>query len=183
MPLASASPKPRGVGASSRSPRRRSRSAASRQWPGAPSPGGAPAGLLLLADVPPHRSRRLQPAFDAVLAIGAERLVLAEHDILRLIHHAVGNGERDRLLLVGVGLAGKGRAQLLHVGVARPAEPRLVAGAGGEGIACDIVGIGSDGRGEEGVPAALVGWLLAGAPRHDGLPIRRYHVDLEAGFL
>ena len=40
-----------------------------------------------------------------------------------------------------------------------------------------------DPRGQEGVPAALVRRILLGAARHQGLPVHRLHVDLEAGLL
>src|SRR5882757_11540562 len=61
---------------------------------------------LLLGDVPHHRHRAGEPAREAVLAVGAEGLVLAEHDVHALVHHAVLHGHGDLLLLVGIDLAG-----------------------------------------------------------------------------
>ena len=75
-----------------------------------------------------------QPAFEPVLAVGAERLVLADRGVEALLDHAVGDRVAQRLLLVRIGLVQEGVAQLLHLGIARPAEPRLVAGAGGEAL-------------------------------------------------
>src|SRR6267154_6807423 len=94
---------------------------------------------ILLGDVPPHRHRAGEPARDAILAVGAEGLVLAQHGISGLVHDAVGDGERDLLALVGIALAAISRAQLLHLRIARPAEPCLVAVAAGEGVAGRVV--------------------------------------------
>src|SRR5882672_11015373 len=93
---------------------------------------------ILLGDVPPHRHRAGEPARDAVLAVGAEGLVLAQHDISALGHHAVGDRKCDLLALVGIALAGECRAQLFHLWVAWPAEPRLVAAAAGEELTAGL---------------------------------------------
>src|SRR5687768_768215 len=90
--------------------------------------------IALLLDVPEHRRRSLQPAVDAVLAIGAEGLVLADDEVVTLLHHAVLNLERQLLLERLIGGARVVGAQLLQYLVARPAEPRLLAAAIGEGV-------------------------------------------------
>src|SRR5262249_13011457 len=82
---------------------------------------------LFFRDVPPYRHGTGKPARDAVLAVGAERLVLAEHGIVAAVHDAVGHGERDLLLLLRIAFAGERRPELLHLRIARPAEPGLVA--------------------------------------------------------
>ena len=53
--------------------------------------------------------------------------VLPELDVGRILDRAQLHGLGDRLLLAGIGLARERVAQLLHLGVARPAERRLVA--------------------------------------------------------
>src|SRR4029079_3215717 len=102
-----ASPSQPAVGASSRSRKLPDNSTgpAARQL----AAGLTMSADLLLGDVPHHRHRPRQPTRDAVLAIGAERLVLTEHDVARLVHDAVLHGHGDLLLLVGIDLARVGR--------------------------------------------------------------------------
>src|SRR6185312_10911606 len=165
-PSASASPKRRGAGRTCRSLRRRNpqgrRPLAER--------GAFPSVLRLFADVPHHRDGRRQPAFEAVLAIRPERLVQADRDEEALLDRAIGDREAQRLLLLRILLVQEGVAQLLHLGIARPAEPRLVAGARGEAVEPGIVRIEGDVGGEEDVPAALRDRFLARATRDHALP-------------
>ncbi len=143
---------------------------------------GAPSALLL-GDVPHHRHGAGQPAADAVLAVGAERLVLPEHDVRglgpsrgRIRPWRSPSASPDRFPWRRTSAASPSR-------IARPAEPGLVAAAACEGVACGIVGIDRDGRRVEDVPAALRRRILLGAASHDGLPVHRLQIDLEAHLL
>src|SRR5262249_33932522 len=84
------------------------------------------AGVLL--DVPEHRRRGGEQAVQPVLAVGdrleAHAQVHMRADLQRALLHLRG----DRLLLRRIGLAGELVAQGFQLGVAGPAEHRLVAG-------------------------------------------------------
>src|SRR5262245_30619300 len=91
-------------------------------WP-RPARGRGPKTLFLL-DVPHNRYRRLEPAGD-VGAGGPRAVPLADPAVLGRLQGAVLHRLGELLGLGGVGLLGIGVAQLLHLRIGRPAEPRL----------------------------------------------------------
>src|SRR5437868_7970725 len=91
-----------------------------------PASSWADPDLLLLLPVPEHRRRRLEIAGDA----GSDRrrhVELAELDVRWILRHA-DLDRRSEVLAPGVvGCLGESVAQLLELGVARPADGRLLA--------------------------------------------------------
>src|SRR5439155_20116774 len=112
------------------------------------------------------------------------RLVIhAERYIARALPEMALHVAADLLLRLEVGRLEPGLAQGLHLGIGRPAEPRLGAAA-----ADRDVGAGRDVPEAaeisiEDVPAAMLDRLLAGAPRHDGAPFERLEIDVHADLL
>ncbi len=72
--------------------------------------------------------------------------------------------------------------KMFELGIVRPAEPTAVLAAADQVLVDQrIDNIGTGPKREEHVPAAFGGRLLAGAATHDGLPVHRLQIDLEAG--
>ena len=87
----------------------------------------------------------------------------------RALRHAHLHGDRQVLALGRVGLVGEGGAQLQELVVQRPAEPGILADRVDVGVDQRIDDVDRGGRRQEGVPATLVGRVLAGAAADQGL--------------
>src|SRR5688572_4562328 len=135
---------------------------------------------LVLLDVPVNVASADHPSGD-VLARGERVYVLAERRVRADLERAHLDRLGQRLLLAVVGLACELVAQLLDLGVARPAEPRLLAGSAERGVGERAPHVGREPRGKENVPAALRRRLLLRAAAHHRVPVHRLQVDLEAG--
>src|SRR5205823_1943608 len=87
----------------------------------------------------------------------------------------------DLLALVLVRRRAKSVAQLLDLGIARPAEQALIAGRPDPGVQHRIGRADTARGGDEDVPAALGRQVLAGAAGHYAAPLHRLDVDIDAG--
>src|SRR5262245_61483053 len=137
---------------------------------------------LLLADVPQHDQPGVRhDSVDAVGAIGERRRPLAERNVDHLFDRARLQVAGDLLALL-VGLRKTvGVAQLLDLGIARPAEQSLVAGRTDPGMQDRMRAADAARGGHEDVPAALRRRLLLGPTRDHRAPVHRLGVDVDAG--
>src|SRR4051794_21923662 len=116
----------------------------------------------LLRNAPQHDHRVGHDPLDTVGAIGERRVPLAEGNEHDVVHGARLQGGGNLLAFVLAASHAEGVAQLLDLGIARPAEQALVAGRTDPGVQHRIGRTAAGRGGDEDVPAALRGRLLLG---------------------
>src|SRR3546814_12849098 len=105
-------------------------------------------------DVPEERVWTVQHSFGLFLAYRRRLVPLPDMGVGTALHGTDLDLLRQRLLLGLVGLGGEGLAPLLHLLVARPADPRPLAVGVDAGRRDRVQDAGLHPRGPAGVPAA-----------------------------